>query len=143
MNSAILKYPVKVTYIPKAFYHYEQQVNVNSLSQNYTLASFEEDIKLVNAFECLLVGTSACQLAVGHMEATLVMRAFFGGVFGPYEFRRKVIEHAKRAIFRESVAIRFFVWSSINCPILYPILRGLLRDLLSLKSKLLNNKYDH
>ena len=140
VNSAILKYPIKVTYIPKAFYHYEQQVNVNSLSQKYTILSFEEDINLVNAFEHLLMGTSTRQLGVGHMEATLVMRAFFGGVFGPYEFRRRVIEHAKRAVFRESAVTRFFVWSSIMCPILYPFLRDLLKILLGMKGKLLNNK---
>lgn len=92
-NATLLKNPIKISYLPKAFYHYVRGVNENSLcdsfnsKNNYSLDVYYHDKNLYDKFTALLKGTSAYSLAESYFGFTIVLRAFLGGKFSSKEFK--------------------------------------------------------
>lgn len=87
--AALLKHNIKVTYLPKAFYHYVRD-NVASLSRVYTERSYQEDLLVKERFMELLGDTPIATLVRGSREALMVIKAFYGGrkLYSSSEFKR-------------------------------------------------------
>lgn len=87
--AALLKNNIKVTYLPKAFYHYVRD-NVASLSRVYTERSYQEDLAVMKLFLDLLGDTSVARLAERNKQVLMVVKAFYGGrkLYSSSEFKR-------------------------------------------------------
>lgn len=83
----ILKQNIKITYLPKAFYHYDQYLNSNSIvKNNYTIDIYKYDEMLFSIFEKEFKNTLAdkyCKYKMGNM---LLHRAFNGNIFSSKDF---------------------------------------------------------
>jgi glycosyltransferase involved in cell wall biosynthesis len=92
-NASLLIFPLKVSYLPKAFYHYEQTTNPNSLAYSYSKKSFFYDVKLREKFCALLHGTAVYDICERRMCFLIVSRAYEGNVFSSREFRRRCLPY--------------------------------------------------
>lgn len=105
-NASLLLFPIKIAYLPQAFYHYEQVVNVNSLVNNYTKRSFEYDVNLRKKFCELLYNTEAYEVCKRRMSFLIVSRAYDGKVFTSKEFRKHCLPYCKEAIATVSTILK-------------------------------------
>lgn len=88
VNVALLKGNIKVAYLPKAFYHYMQNVNDNSIMRNYSINSFYRDLKMKESISLLMKGHELSDLCNDSMIANLVGNAFNGGKLSSVEFKQ-------------------------------------------------------
>ena len=51
VNCSLTLFPIKVAYLPQAFYHYDQLVNKNSLTCNYSLDKVLSQVRFIKYFE--------------------------------------------------------------------------------------------
>ena len=86
-NSTLLLNPVRIAYLPKAFYHYDQIINTNSIVTKYTARSLEYDKMLCDKFVVLFAEHSYRSIVEKHFVELQVSRAFMSGVFSTKEFR--------------------------------------------------------
>ena len=122
-NTALLKHnKMRISYVSQAFYHYEQQVNINSLYRTYTISTFNQDVKLTEAFKCLLSDTPVGTPCIAHMHGMLVMRAFWSGCFSSHDFMKKCRPHAKLAEFHEKTVVMIALRTSLLIPFTYSII---------------------
>lgn len=97
-NASLLLFPLKIAYLPQAFYHYEQTNNPNSLVNKYGRSSFEYDVKLRRKFCDLLRGSEAYEVCERRMCFLIVSRAYDGRVFSSKEFKKHCLPYCKGAI---------------------------------------------
>lgn len=97
-NASLLLYPLKVAYLPQAFYHYEQTANPNSLAYSYTKESFDYDVKLRERFRKLLHGTIVYEVCERRMSFLIVSRAYEGNVFSNGEFQKLCLPYRAGAV---------------------------------------------
>lgn len=97
-NASLLLFPLRVSYLPQAFYHYEQTVNVNSLVNYYTKKSFEYDVNLRKKFCELLCQTEVYEVCKNRMSYLIVYRAYEGKLFSSGEFKKRCLPYCKEAI---------------------------------------------
>lgn len=88
-NIALLKNDLTVSYLHRAFYHYDQNINPNSIVRTYSLADFEYIEMLASKFAELTKGEPCFTACQDHMSAMAVIRAFYGKFFNSITFRRK------------------------------------------------------
>lgn len=53
VNAALLKHPIKVSYVNKAFYHYDRSVNPNSITRAMLPNHLAQDEKIIETVEAL------------------------------------------------------------------------------------------
>ena len=96
-NANLLLCNIKVSYLNKAFYHYERTENQNSIAnpQNKTIIDFEHDLKLFRKFDLLLKNHSCWECAVSDIAYLLVSRAFHSNYFTSKEFRKNCFPYLK------------------------------------------------
>ena len=87
-NASLLKNDIKIAYVNKAYYHYVQHINPNSLSSPQN-GSFEYDLFLLNAFTNLLSGTEAYKAAKYYFSSQIVKRAYMRGDMSSFIFMKK------------------------------------------------------
>ena len=78
VTSLLLK-PIKVSYVPQAYYHYVRDKQHNSLSLRYSDKVLEQDLYLKKVFHDLLKNTSVQALACKRFAISTAYRAFLGG----------------------------------------------------------------
>lgn len=78
--ASIVKNGVKITYLPKAYYHYIQYHNKTTLVHHYDASTYEKHVKLRKMFEDLLEGYPDVleEMRVSRMLSE-VRRAFYDG----------------------------------------------------------------
>lgn len=81
VNTSLLLHPIKVSYLPRAFYHYVQDVNPNSIVSHlgpddfiYCCNLYRHFVKLTDAASC----ADICRHSIGYL---IVQRAFLGNYF--------------------------------------------------------------
>ena len=80
---------IKISYIPKALYHYDQVVNFNSLVRYYDESTYEHDMTLLSLFiELFRDGKEPINMRKTFAR-NLTERAFWGGIFSSKEFKRR------------------------------------------------------
>ena len=93
-NSMLLFNPVKIAYLSKAFYHYDQVMNTNSIVTKYTARSLEYDKMLCDKFVVLFAEHSYRSIVEKHFVELQVSRAFMSCVFSSEEFRERCAKYA-------------------------------------------------
>ena len=86
----ILLHPVKIAYVPVAFYHYMYYSNLtNTQSKRYDLSTFEQDKEIIRMFSELLEGNEAQKFALENKTEALFARAFWFGdkIFSSKKFK--------------------------------------------------------
>ncbi len=73
----ILQFPIKIAYLPVAFYHY--MYNSNSLTRFYDERTYKMDVHICEMFTTLLQGTDALETARKNKTEAIFMRAFWNG----------------------------------------------------------------
>lgn len=97
-NASLLTFPLKIAYLPQAFYHYEQTANPNSLANNYNEKSFGYDVKLRKKFLSLLQGTEIFPVCNNRLCFLILSRAYQGRCFSSKEFRKRCLPYCREAI---------------------------------------------
>ena len=94
-NATLLSHDIKVAYLPKAFYHYDQTINPNSIVRKFTHKSFEDDKRLAMKMAEALRGSAAEQIGTVATFYGVVVRAFTGHAFSSKEFKTKLKPYRK------------------------------------------------
>ena len=87
VNTSLLRYPIKISYLPKAFYHYDRIINSNSIVKSYSLQDFEYMEMLWQKFQELTTGERCYNACQDSMSALVVLRAFYGHFFDSRSFK--------------------------------------------------------
>ncbi|MCI1741559.1 MAG: glycosyltransferase [Prevotella sp.] len=96
----ILKHPIKVSYLPKSFYHYDRTMNEVSLVFHYTKNTLNEDLILYKMMCDGLTGFDIFATAKSFMMGMISLRALKSGMFTTKEFHHHFIgqiENIKQA----------------------------------------------
>ncbi len=86
--TSFLRHNIKISYIPKALYHYDRMINENSIVKKYTIKSYHEDIQMFKTFS-LHAETlgDAKMLCLNTISTYLIARAFNSLIFDGKTFR--------------------------------------------------------
>ena len=87
-NATLLTHDIRVAYLNKAFYHYDNTSNTNSIVSQCTLADFHRNEHLLALMCEALRGTPAEPLGAARIGNSLLRRCFRGRFFTSREFRR-------------------------------------------------------
>lgn len=81
VNAKLLMHPIKVAYLPKAYYHYVQYNNKATLIRYYDENTYNHDIKLKALFLNLLGESNIVQeeQIIEFFDKTIIFRAFENG----------------------------------------------------------------
>lgn len=87
VNVLLLKHDIKVVYLPKAYYHYVQEINENSLMKSYNRQIQSEDLLLYNKLrQTLQNDKKAFKKCSGRVAFIIVWRAFHAGIDTSFSF---------------------------------------------------------
>ena len=86
-NAQILKNNIKISYLGKAFYHYVQGLNNNSLVFSYSKSTFNRDIRMAQIFNELMKNTESYDLCMQNMDYLILYRSFISNVFSSREYK--------------------------------------------------------
>ena len=84
---------LKVTYLPKAYYHYMQDANPASLTHSYNEKDFERECRLKDCVLSMMIGHECYERLEQRMALNLVRRAFNGGIFTSKEFKERTYDY--------------------------------------------------
>ena len=89
VTSSLLSHDLRVSYIPRAFYHYDQTINSNSIIKHYGRETLEQDLRMFQAFDKLSesFGT-ARRVCLERMAQLIVSRAMKSGALSSREFAK-------------------------------------------------------
>lgn len=88
-HASLLRNPIRISYLPKAFYHYDQTSNPNSIVSGYSKETYAYDRMLYSKFYHLLKDTDTLHQAKVSLNYMFVYRAFTGNVFTSQEFKER------------------------------------------------------
>ena len=91
-NASLLKHPIKVSYLPMAFYHYVRGANEHSICDTYAMKShskqnFQYGELMYDRFTALFSDSSVSFLVQLHFGFPVVDQAFWGHFFSSQEFK--------------------------------------------------------
>lgn len=113
-HASLLLNPIKILYVPRAYYHYDNYINTNSIIKVYNEYMFKYDEMLFNKFDILLKNSSMNLYAKKCIGSMLVLRAFYGGCFSSKEFVEKCGKYKKYIVIKASYSFKEFM-SKIMC----------------------------
>lgn len=93
VNVVLLMYNIKVSYLNEAFYHYTQDININSLSKTYNIESYFQDKKKLQMFLKLLEFNKHYESCRQFMVVNLVRRAYEMSNYSSVEFKQLMYEY--------------------------------------------------
>lgn len=85
-NTALLLNPLKIGYCPKAYYHYDRNVNANAITNTYTISDLTTDKLLYEKFSGLLAGSQKNKFIMDHIACLIIGRAYNAGIFSSHDF---------------------------------------------------------
>ena len=91
VNVALLNHDIHIAYLPKAFYHYDQYSNSNSLvaTPNYGMEHYERDKRLLQLLLSITKDEKAHELCRINYTYSIMVRAFKHRMFSSIEYRRR------------------------------------------------------
>ena len=137
-NAWLLKNDLHVAYLPEAFYHYEQDVNPDSLVRVYTYNTYKYDIMLRDKFMELMSHTPYSGICDRRMCYSLVRRAFYGNLFSSERFNELFYPYRRQILQYDGGKEKWFIY--LSCVGYYHFaykLYILMKKLYSIKDKLL------
>lgn len=88
LNTLLLKHNIKISYLPKAYYHYVTDANNNSIVKMTTRATLAYDLRLYSYLDVLTAGFPAHQYFEKLYARTCTIRAFRSGLLNNREFKQ-------------------------------------------------------
>lgn len=89
VTSSLLRHDLRVSYIPRAFYHYDQTINSNSIIKHYGRETLEQDLRMFQAFATLAESFgSARSVCLERMAQLVVSRAMKSGALSSRDFAK-------------------------------------------------------
>lgn len=125
VSVALLRNPLRVAYLPEAFYHYERPLNTHSLSRNYTDKSYRQDLRLNALFHDLLKDTPVGSFVDEKRQYDTLANAFFNGYgyFSASVFRH-TFSSSLPLVWRSCHPLPERILLSLSCLGAYPVARG-------------------
>ena len=117
-HACLLVNSIRVSYLPKAYYHYDLIINNNSICKNYSYGSYLYDVMLYEKFCETLKESKAYTFAKAYMGYLIVHRAFLGNIFTSNAFRKycgKYIGCIKDRLKVTSYYRWFLILSCLGC----------------------------
>lgn len=114
VNCCLLIHDIKIAYVPKALYHYDQIVNSNSLVRYYDESTYEHDMDLMMLFIDLFKNINEPINMRRAFARNLTERAFWSGKFGTKEFKKKFGHFSGYLKLEKDARGRFYYLSSIG-----------------------------
>ena len=118
-NATLLSHDIKVAYLTKAFYHYDQGINPNSLVSNYNRQDFQRNEQLFRLMSKALEGTSAQEMGRRSVAKSLLLRTFRGHYFSGSEFRQYCRKYKRYCFPADSIVMGAYLY--ISCMGMYEI----------------------
>ena len=119
-NASILKNDIKISYLPKAFYHYDQYINSASLVRcNYSDEKFQSDVRLYHIMETLLYDTNVLQDCQSNMAYLVVSRGFYANIYTSKEFKERYQGYAHHILRRSGLHVYYKILYYLSCNGLY------------------------
>lgn len=134
-NMALLCNPLRIAYVPKAFYHYVRTLSDSALSRTYNEHSYEVDTHIRDLYARLLKDTPNADIAYESKTQTIIGRAFFFGAqyYSNAAFRRRFHTY-RRAAWQCADRLSFRILMVLACMGMYHPLIDLLNFVLRMKS---------
>ena len=93
-NSSLLLHDIRISYIPKAYYHYVQDANpdsiIHSVYKYYDEVEYEYDMMLLKKFKNKFYGTIAETVSQSRISYYALNNAFFGNYYDSKNFKEKL-----------------------------------------------------
>ena len=93
-NSSLLLHDIRISYIPKAYYHYVQDANpdsiIHSVYKYYDEVEYEYDMMLLKQFQNKFYGTIAETVSQSRISYYALNNAFFGNYYDSKNFKEKL-----------------------------------------------------
>ena len=115
VNVSLLKHPIEISYLPKAFYHYDRTSNPNSICKSHSLLDLEYMEMLYRKFQELTIGErcyNACQYS---MSALVVSHAFHGHFFDSRTFKRNCKKYRQGMLRSGHLPLWFKCLLNVSC----------------------------
>lgn len=90
-----LMQPVRVSYVNRAFYHYDKYTNTNALTKNYSPDMFRYDMETVRFFDELVKGSYIEEHAHHDRIMSAIRKAFYSRIFSSGEFKELCSSYAE------------------------------------------------
>ena len=114
VNVSLLKNPVKVEYLGKAFYHYDQTSNANSLTRKIERKNIDFLIFAKDKFLKLLDGSLAYRYAKDNFSLLIVRGVFIGHYLSSKEFLNFCLNYRDAACARAKFPMNLFYYMACN-----------------------------
>lgn len=95
VNVSLLKNNLNVSYLPKAFYHYVNDINDNSLCRSYTKKILLEDLQMKSMFVDLFDKSKHKEECENRLAYIIVSRAYNSRSLTSYEFKKNFYDCKK------------------------------------------------
>lgn len=136
VNASLLKNNIKIAYLPKAFYHYVQDINSNSLAYSYKKENAKRDIRVKELFLQLLKGTDAYVACEHRFTYVIISRAYNGNCFTSLEFRKFFYVYRKSILANQKISFREKYIYYLSCIGLYRLISTLIKTYQSIKKNI-------
>lgn len=103
---------IRVSYLPKAYYHYDQTVNENSITRKYTRRKMEMRLQFFNALKEIILHRSR---ALSHVISGIALECYYSRKLSSIEFA-KVFGCYRKEFLRSKLSFKYKVkllWKSL------------------------------
>lgn len=137
-NSSLLLNDIKISYLPKAFYHYDQFSNDSSIvRQTYSDAKYDSDVRLYEIMTEMLRNNAAYEDCKSNMGYLVVLRAFEANVYNSSEFRQRCKRFTSCVIKRKRIRLPYRLIYILSCIGLYRLMYNFMSLLVKIKQHIL------
>ena len=110
---SLLKHPIKVDYLPKAFYHYTQDVNANSLVKRKK--TYEEKLLVKEKFCQLMSNHKYYNVCLRAMVANMVSSSYYKKFFSSEEFKSRFYNYRRIVLFNNDITWHYRIRLYFSC----------------------------
>lgn len=110
---SLLKHPITVSYLPKAFYHYTQDVNANSLVKRKK--TYEEKLLVKEKFCQLMNNHKYYNICLNSMVTNLLHSSYIKKIFSSKEFKEKFFSYRRIVLFNSNVTWNYRLRLYLSC----------------------------
>lgn len=114
VTCSLLLKDIKVSYVNRALYHYDQIVNMNSIVRVYNEAAYERDKKVFAVFTDLFKRSKEPKNFRKAFVRLFVERAFWANVYNSKEFETRFARYSQVLATFSDIKGKMFYYSSIG-----------------------------
>lgn len=137
VNVLLLLNNIKITYLPKAYYHYIIGNNENSLTTFYNKNTYQHDLYKKEIFCTLFKNHVLMETCNDFFIYSLVKRAFIGSLFSSKEFEMYTKKYKNNILRNKQIPIIFRMFLYFSCIGYYKPSRFVYQQLIKLKKSIL------